>query len=136
LLLAATVREVLEEHGVAVIPNILTSEECTMLEAMMWDWLRDLWADDADRISHDAPQTWPNLQKLKPLHAGLLQHWGVGQTPQAWYVRAHPNVRRVFEEIWGTPELLSSFDGLFWGFPPELTGGIGQYQWPTRKQER
>ncbi len=36
-----------------------------------------------------------------------------------WTVREHPNVLKIYEQIYGTTKLLSSFDGAMFGRPPE-----------------
>lgn len=40
----------------------------------------------------------------------------------AWDVRQHDKVIDAFGELWGTRDLLTSFDGMSISFPPEATG--------------
>lgn len=55
-----------------------------------------------------------SVQNLPPHGVyGLAQ---AGHTEMAWYIRTLPNVRGVFEELWGTKDLLTSFDGF--GYNP------------------
>ena len=53
----------------------------------------------------------------------LHQHFSCGHSQAVWDVRQNPNVVNVFSHIWKTkPEdLLSSFDGLSFAVPPEIT---------------
>jgi hypothetical protein len=87
--------------------------------------------------------TWKTLQDLLPAHGMLFQRWGVGQAPFAWYVRQHPQVVRVFEELWAckAEDLLTSFDGASFMMPPETwasprngAGFIRDDGWPHADQ--
>jgi hypothetical protein len=49
--------------------------------------------------------------------SGILHSLGIGQTPQAWFVRGHPAVQQVFRSIWGTDELITSMDGVCYPEP-------------------
>ena len=53
----------------------------------------------------------------------LLQQYGVGHSQFVWDVRQNPKVVDIFSKLWETPseELLTSFDGASFHFPPEIT---------------
>ena len=51
----------------------------------------------------------------------LLQNCQVGQSQFVWDIRQNEKVIDVFKTIWGTDDLLCSFDGASFHFPPELT---------------
>jgi hypothetical protein len=46
------------------------------------------------------------------LEGGFLPFYGSGHSTFAWSIRSHPNVRRVFECIHNTSDLISSLDGI------------------------
>lgn len=50
---------------------------------------------------------------------GVLKHYRIGHTGFAWWCRTRPEVQAVFAELWGTPDLVVSFDGVCY-FPPGL----------------
>lgn len=42
---------------------------------------------------------------------GIIKHWGIGHTAFAWYIRTRPSVQSVWAAIFGTQDLVVSFDG-------------------------
>lgn len=44
-------------------------------------------------------------------HWGIVKAAGAGQSELLWYLRTRPAVRLAFARVWGTDELLTSFDG-------------------------
>jgi hypothetical protein len=118
--LEQTVTEILDKYGVAIIPNILTPEECEEGIDEMWQYLEALGIG----IHRDEPETYVLFYQLLPCHAMLLQHWKIGHAKFAWRVRQHPKVVDVFAKLYGVEaeELVSSMDGVSIHFPPEITG--------------
>ena len=110
----------LDQHGVAVIPNVLTDAECQQYRNSIWTELNYITQGKFD-INNQS--TWHEFYKLYPLHSMLLQHYSMGHMQPLWDIRQHPNVTRAFETIWNTPkeDLLVSFDGLSIHLPPEKT---------------
>ena len=58
------------------------------------------------------------------MHGMLQQHFGVGHAQYVWDVRSNAKVAEVFAKLWDTKkeDLLCSFDGVAYHFPPEETG--------------
>ena len=110
----------LDEHGVAVIPNILTEDECLYYRNNIWDELEHVTQNRFDINNLD---TWNEFYNLNPLQSMLLHHYSLGHMQPIWNIRQHPNVYQVFEKIWDTSvnDLLVSFDGLSIHLPPEKT---------------
>lgn len=108
----------LEDHGVVRIRAVLSKEEVTEAHAKFWDWLESL-GGQADR--HDAA-TWTDDNFPGELGLGFMCTRGGGQSAAAWYLRGHRGVHRAFSEIWGTDELISSFD-TFISWRPWWHGG-------------
>ncbi len=121
------IKHKLETDGVAVIPNILNQTQISSAIDGMYSWLYDVWESDYDRIDINNPQTYRNYYKLLPLHSGMLQHHGIGHQQFVWDIRQNSNVIKTFETIWSDPDLLVSFDGVNFVFPPEITNK-GYYQ--------
>lgn len=77
-------------------------------------------------------ETWDEdaLQRLGIPEMGIVKAGGAGQSELAWYVRTRPAVRRAFSRVWGTDQLLTSFDGfnifLPWqyGFQKTMAGWL------------
>lgn len=121
------VLETIQEYGVAIVPNVLTADECDNMVSGMWDYIEGVTAGTKYEIKRDCTGTWKNYQSSKglfPKHSMLLQHFGIGHSQFLWDVRQNKSVADVFGRIWGckAEELLVSFDGASLHLPPEVTG--------------
>jgi len=117
------VRETIEKHGVAIVPNILNNDECDRLVSGIWDYFEHITSKWEIPIKRDNNVTWREIYKLYPLHSMLFQYFSVGHAQVSWNVRENPKVINVFSNIWKVkPEdLLVSFDGLSFSLPHEIT---------------
>lgn len=115
---------VLNKYGVAIIPNVLDAQECEQMKQGAWDYLETVTANLSLPIKKTNPQSWKSFKQLYPKHSMLVQHWSVGHAQFLWDIRTNPKVIAPFERIWGVPkeDLLVSFDGASFHFPPETTG--------------
>ena len=123
-----TARETVARFGVAIVRDVLTPEECVQMRCDMWSYLRHITQTWEMPIT-TCTRTWAGMRKLYPKHSMLLQQWGVGQSQLVWNVRQNPKVVSVFEKIWKTSDLLVSFDGASFHFPPEHTN-VGWFRKP------
>ena len=116
----ANVNTYLDTHGVAVIPNVLTQEECVNYRNRVWTELNHV---TMNRFDINNQNTWREFYKFYPLHSMLLQHFSLGHMQPIWDIRTHPKVCKSFEKLWNTDknDLLVSFDGLSVHLPPEKT---------------
>ena len=121
--------EVLNNYGVAIIPNILNNEECNEMNSGMWDTLETLTHDWDKPINRNNSETWREMQKLYPKHSMLIQNWSIGHAQYIWNVRQNPKVAEVFSKIWQCEkeDLLVSFDAASYHMPPETTK-LGWYR--------
>ncbi|XP_061195767.1 uncharacterized protein LOC133203993 [Saccostrea echinata] len=94
-------RQEVEDKGYAVVPDLLTPEECDSLMSQYKDWVNKF---DEGHIP---------LQN----RASVIQSYRVGHFKPSWEVRLKS--KAVFEAIWGTEKLLSSTDGIAISKPPE-----------------
>lgn len=108
----------LEEKGYAIIPNILDANECTSLEAGYWNFWNRL---TRGRLIKENQETWRTIFDYFPMHGMLSQHFSIGHMQEIWNVRSHERVKKVFEAIWGTDDLVVSFDGAATSLAPEVT---------------
>ena len=115
----APVFESLREHGYVVIPAILTPEECTALQTEVWAWLESLGMG----ILRDDVDTWKPQQWISMIH-GIIKGYGIGQQEFMWKVRTNKRVQRVFRKLWGTKQLVCSFDGMSLHRPKEFVPSI------------
>ncbi len=118
------VSETLSRYGVAIIPNILNPNECERMKTGMWDYLETITANLPVPIQRNNSQTWKTFKQLYPKHSMLIQNWSIGHAQFIWDVRTNLKVIEPFERIWNVDkeDLLVSFDGASFHFPPETTG--------------
>ncbi len=118
-----SIMEKLNKYGVAIIPNLLNQEEITSMNNGMWDYLEHLTQNFDIPIKRNDNKTWNSFYKLYPLHSMLVQHWSIAHAQYIWDIRQNQKVVDVFANIWNTTRenLLVSFDGASYHFPPEVT---------------
>ena len=104
--------DALDEWGVAHVRGVCSASECA-------GWARGLKGFfEGLGTGVTLSEELSELQELCPRSrwvvnvGGLCHNFGVAWLPEVWEVRAHHNVRRMFEAIWGQSELACSFDGV------------------------
>lgn len=122
--------QVLEKYGVAIIPGLLDESETQRMRDGMWNYLEHITRKFSVPMDRGNPTTWKVFKTLYPSHSMLLQHWGVGHSQMLWDLRQNPKIYNIFAKLYETTpqELLVSFDGASFHFPPEITG----YGWYRR----
>jgi ectoine hydroxylase-related dioxygenase (phytanoyl-CoA dioxygenase family) len=115
------IKEKLDKYGVAVIPNVLSEQECLEMQQQMWDMLAKLTEKWETPITKD-PSTWIHFYKLLPLHSMMFKHW-IGHANIMWKLRQHSKIMEVFSQLHNvnTNHLLTSFDGASINLPHEQT---------------
>lgn len=110
----------LEEHGYCVIAGVADAAARARSTALLWDFLE---AQPGTRVRRGEPATWGEADWLPCPRTGLLGGRGAGQSDFCWSLRLLPGVRAAFAALWGTDDLLVSFDGanvfLPWSERPE-----------------
>ena len=117
------VKETIDHYGVAIVPNVLDESEINHMNDGMWDYLEHVTQKFAIPMNRQDKSSWIEYLKLYPKHSMLLQQYGIGHSQHIWDIRQNPKVANVFSEVWNTKadELLTSFDGASFHFPPEDT---------------
>jgi hypothetical protein len=87
-----------------VFSKVLSPSECTQTINEMWDVVEGFCGGRLG-IHRDDPSTWCN--RWPGGGPGFL---GEATSPQAWRNRANPNLRKAFETVLGTTEIVSSLD--------------------------
>jgi len=96
----------LEDNGYAVFKSVANEEEIEKGKSLAWDFIEGL----GTGIDRNDISTWNN-QWPDPFGKGIIAGDGVGQSSFLWFVRAIPNVQKIFASIWNEKELITSFDG-------------------------
>jgi hypothetical protein len=115
----------IEAEGYVVIRDVLS-------QAQVGTALDKLWGEIEARsegVRRDDPTTWNNGWRTN----------GWGHDEALWYVRGLPNVRKVWEHMHETDEVVVSFDGANiqrpWGLDPDWRGGAGKMHTDRRNRE-
>lgn len=117
-------RPILEQHGCAIVTGVASPEECAHLEACFGTDLRELVDVDALKGANSAVKgaadaalcdvsAWPveSLQLLGEKERCQLR--GLPHGRFSWACRLLPGVRRCYEAIHATSDLVSSCDNPF-----------------------
>jgi ectoine hydroxylase-related dioxygenase (phytanoyl-CoA dioxygenase family) len=99
----------LEANGYVVISSVCDGAQVKQARGLMWDFLESI---PGTEVSRSDINTWGlNGDWLPSQMNGIVHGFGFGQSTFAWYLRELPAVQKVFSRIWGTPDLIVSFDG-------------------------
>lgn len=118
-----TMKETLNECGVAVIPRLLDEDECEAMFDGLWEFFEHITSGWDTPIKRKDKSTWTQIYKLYLLHSMLIQYWDIGHAQVVWDLRQNAKCADVFAKLWGcaTEDLLVSFDGASFNLPPEET---------------
>ena len=124
-----SLRDTLDNNGVAIIPNVLNSNECSDILDGIWSFFEHItknWNSTMGNIKpidRNNKDTWGMFYKLYPLHSMLIQYWNVGHAQVSWDIRQNTKIVDIFSYFYKctNEELLVSFDGLSFNMPPEVT---------------
>ena len=118
-----TLRQTIEDYGVAIIPNVLNKKECKNIVNKIWDFFEHITQKWTIPINRKDETSWSEFYKLYPMHSMLIQHWGVGHSQACWDARQNVKIADIFAHFWGCEvgDLLVSFDALSFNLPPEIT---------------
>jgi hypothetical protein len=114
--------EHLDTHGFVVVINILCQDEIQDGFDLLWEFL-----NCKASMNRTDPSTWSddNFRRVGSAMNGIIGGGGVGQSKFQWFMRSRPKVKSVFEQIYSTSDLITSFDGccIFrpWQHPDKLS---------------
>tara|TARA_B100000900_G_C20558926_1_gene708024 strand:+ start:608 stop:1579 length:972 start_codon:yes stop_codon:yes gene_type:complete len=118
-----SLKNTIERYGVGIIPNVLNDDEIKQMNDGMWDYLEYVSQKFDKPIQRNDRKSWVHYLKMFPKHSMLLQQFGVGHAQYIWDLRQNENIADIFSRFWDVPkeDLLVSFDGASFHFPPEDT---------------
>jgi len=107
-----TLKATLAEHGVAVLPGVLSeAERAKVLAQARADVLEVTQLMDTP-LDIDDRATYESLSGLFPSHGMLMQSFGLGHMQFVWDLRQNSKVVGAFQQIWGKQDLITSMDAL------------------------
>ena len=118
-----SMKATIEKYGVAIIPGVLSDEQCQDMVNGIWSHFEHITQKWETPIDRQDTSTWMQYSKLYPIHSMLYQHWDVGHSQPVWNLRQNTDIVDIFSKFWNCKpeELLVSFDGLSFHLPPETT---------------
>ena len=104
----------LRDNGFAVIKNAIPQDRAIAYQQKAREWLKSFGNDELD---YENPETW--LAKNLPVQSTIntSSAYAVAHEKFMWDDRMEAGVIEAFSEVWGTEELLVSFDSLNVTFP-------------------
>ncbi len=115
----------LDQEGFVVFANVLNLQQIDHALELMWDYLEDL-STGIDRLDKN---TWTDERWPTSVHGGILPSYGIGHSEMQWFLRDIDQVVECFASIWGTKDLLTSFDGITvwrpWTYRKEWKTNLG-----------
>ncbi|WWC88261.1 uncharacterized protein L201_003168 [Kwoniella dendrophila CBS 6074] len=118
----------LDTKGYQVVKGVISREKSAEYVDRMYKWLESF----GTGFKFDDKSTW-HIDQLPAFHrGGLYNRYGVGHEQFVWDIRAEENLINEFAKIWGTDELLVSFDGIniTLPLPAEELEGQRSKPWP------
>eukprot|EP01087_Luapelamoeba_hula_P006035 TRINITY_DN16188_c0_g1_i1.p1 TRINITY_DN16188_c0_g1~~TRINITY_DN16188_c0_g1_i1.p1 ORF type:complete len:378 (+),score=58.36 TRINITY_DN16188_c0_g1_i1:52-1134(+) len=107
----------LEENGYVVIKDVLTPDEIEKGRGLAWDFMEGR-PDSA--IKRNDPATWTDESGWPDKYGkGIIVEDAAGHSEFLWFVRGVPNVQRVYQRVWDTENLITSYDGFCMFRPAE-----------------
>ena len=105
--LAAALRH-LDEHGYAVISDVMDEDEINTAKNLIWQHLEGLKSPyKIKRGQTNNWNQWPGRHE-----AGIIEDYGIGNSQAQWFIRSIPMIKDIFAQIWQTRDLLTSMDGI------------------------
>jgi hypothetical protein len=103
----------LKKNGYAVVKGAISQARAAELRAEAHDWLQSFGTD----LDFENPETWTSQNLPVQSKINTFHTYGVAHEKFMWDARMEPGVLGAFERLWGTDELLASFDSLNITFP-------------------
>jgi len=115
-------RQIIDEYGFAIIPNVLDQNECQNMINNMWDYLEHITTNWHLPITRNNDKSWYQIKYLT-YGSTIFQFWNIGHSQMCWDVRQNPKIVNIFAKFWNVQDtdLLASFDGASILFPSEIT---------------
>ncbi|GAA5842214.1 hypothetical protein JCM11251_000130 [Rhodosporidiobolus azoricus] len=100
----------LEENGFAVVRGVLTPERASEYVAAAYKWASQFGWSAEDR------STWKSAH-LPAGKAGVVSNYAAAHERWVWDARMEPKIGEAFARVWGTDELIVSFDAINFSVP-------------------
>ena len=104
----------LQKNGYVVLKGAISREKAVQYQEKAYAWLKSF--DNPD-LDFENPDTWVKQNLPVQSKINTFSGYGVSHEKFVWDARMEPGVIDPFALLWGTDELLASFDALNVTFP-------------------
>ncbi|OTB01412.1 hypothetical protein M426DRAFT_266337 [Hypoxylon sp. CI-4A] len=101
-------RDDLKANGYTVVKGAIPTERAKHYQRKAIEWLRSF---DSSLDIND-PSTWTGARLPVQTDRNTYEHYGVVHERFMWEARQEPGVVDAFAKVWGTKDLIVSFDSL------------------------
>ncbi|KAK0102119.1 hypothetical protein ONS96_006083 [Cadophora gregata f. sp. sojae] len=101
-------RDEFHNNGCVVLKGVITPERAQYYREKQLKWLHNFELG----FDEDDESTWTADHLPVSFKGGMYYGYGAPHESMAWEARTEPAVVEIFEKLWGTKELLTSFDGM------------------------
>lgn len=98
----------LERDGFAVVPNRVSPGDCAEFREQALSWLERF----PYGFKRDDRSTWTSEHLPYSVTGGLYNRYSIGHEAFVWKIRSQPKILEAFAQLWGTDDLIASFDGI------------------------
>lgn len=113
------INTIISTYGICIVEGVLDETECyNMINGICSD-LSHLTQRMTPQFNISDVNTWQVLDQLLPTDNLIFQHWGLGQSQNVWNIRCNDRIIEAFSNIYGTSDLLVSFDAISVSLPGE-----------------
>lgn len=106
-------RDDILEQGYVVVKGAIPRDRAASYQNKAYEWLKSF---DPD-LDIDKPSTWDASKLPVQTDRNTFEHYSVVHEKFMWEARMEPGVIDAFAKVWGTDELLVSFDAVNVTFP-------------------
>jgi len=126
-------REVMKEHGVVLVTEVLSNQECRAFEEL---WLQDLLqvlpanSEAAQALRQEGVKAWRSEWGDIVGKRGSASRRGLPHGSFAWTARLHPEVKKLFADLFEVESgsLIVGLDNPFWS-AADACGRKGNEEW-------
>ncbi|KAJ0107200.1 hypothetical protein J7T55_007570 [Diaporthe amygdali] len=98
----------LEQDGFVVLPNRISAEDCAEFREEALSWLEKF----PHGFKRNDRSTWTSEHLPYSVTGGLYNRYSIGHEAFVWKIRSQPKIVEAFAQLWGTDDLIASFDGI------------------------
>ncbi|CZT15192.1 uncharacterized protein RCC_01073 [Ramularia collo-cygni] len=109
----------LERDGYVVVPKVIPPKSCDDFIASAWSWLESF----PHGFKRNDISTWTADHLPYGQDRGLYNRYSVNHEDFVWKIRTEPGILATFAAVWGTEDLIASFDGMNVSLPVNPKSG-------------